>query len=180
MPKSKRAIFALTQAYVEMLHDDLVSVIWPVTDPIALHEYRDIHLLSSATARPFQSAFGQDVYSGIFEKGAALFHSLIASHPFHNGNKRTAILALDHFLLANGFFLALSNNHMYKLAMNTATYKERGIGHDAILSQIEETLRSGSLPLSDLEKKGDRSSLYENVNRVRSIIRRHKLNRRMQ
>ena len=123
MPKSKRAIFALTQAYVEMLHDDLVFVIWPVTDPIALHEYHDIHLLSSATARPFQSALGQDVYPGIFEKGAALFHSLIASHPFHNGNKRTAILALDHFLLANGFFLALSNNHMYKLAMNTATYK---------------------------------------------------------
>ena len=42
--------------------------------------------IESALGRPFHSADGQDVYPTIIEKAAALFHSLIANHPFHNGN----------------------------------------------------------------------------------------------
>jgi prophage maintenance system killer protein len=49
--------------------------------------------------------FSQDVHSTVLDKGAALFHSLTANHPFHNGNKRTAVLALDHFLLADDYVL---------------------------------------------------------------------------
>jgi len=43
------------------------------------------------------------------EKGVALFHSLVANHAFIDGNKRTAVTALDHFLLANGFVLGVPN-----------------------------------------------------------------------
>jgi death-on-curing family protein len=60
---------------------------------------RDFNLLESAVSRPFQTVFGGDAYPTIFDKGAALFHSLVANHPFHDGNKRTAVTALYAFLL---------------------------------------------------------------------------------
>ena len=81
--------------YVEFIHDELVSRLWPGSDPIASGEYRNRKLLESATARPFHSAFGRDAYRTVFDKAAVLFHSLISNHPFYNGNKRTAALALD-------------------------------------------------------------------------------------
>lgn len=159
-----------------MLHDGVVSKLWPQGEPIGSNEYRDTQLLGSATARPFQSAFGQDIHGNIFEKGSALFHSLIANHPFYNGNKRTAILALDHFLLANGYFLSLSNDQMYALAKKTATYREQGMGHEEILQDLAAALEGGTIPLSKLKKVSGLTG-YENVSKLRRTIRRHKLNR---
>lgn len=60
-------------------------------------------LLASAVYRPQQSVFGKDAYETIFEKSAALFESLGKNHPFHNGNKRTALASLVVFLYMNGY-----------------------------------------------------------------------------
>ncbi len=40
-------------------------------------------------------------YTTSDQKGAALFHSLVKNHPFHNGNKRTALATLVTFLWRN-------------------------------------------------------------------------------
>jgi prophage maintenance system killer protein len=56
--------------------------------------------IESALGRPFHSADGQDVYPTIIEKAAALFHSLIANHPFsqrEQANSRT-----EHGCISNG------------------------------------------------------------------------------
>ena len=45
------------------------------------------------------------MFRSLPEKAAALFHSLIANHPFGNGNKRTAVIALELFLSANSVLL---------------------------------------------------------------------------
>jgi len=45
------------------------------------------------------------MFRSLPEKAAALFHSLIANHPFENGNKRTAVIALELFLSANSVLL---------------------------------------------------------------------------
>ncbi|MBI5931343.1 MAG: type II toxin-antitoxin system death-on-curing family toxin [Chloroflexi bacterium] len=63
---------------------------------------RDRGLLESAVARPMASAFGEDAYPSLFEKAAALLDSLSRNHPFVDGNKRTATIALDQFLRKNG------------------------------------------------------------------------------
>jgi death on curing protein len=65
---------------------------------------------------------GQDFYPTVIDKAAALFHSLIANHPYQNGNKRTAVVAVDAFLIGNGHSLALDNKAMYELATQTASY----------------------------------------------------------
>lgn len=63
---------------------------------------RDIGLLDSACHRPASSAFGTDAYPTLLGKAAALLHSLVANHPFLDGNKRTAWLATVVFLRDNG------------------------------------------------------------------------------
>ncbi len=58
---------------------------------------RDQGLLESAVMRP-QTGY----YADVIEEAAALLESSVQNHPFHDGNKRTAFIATDTFLRANG------------------------------------------------------------------------------
>jgi death-on-curing protein len=68
-----------------------------------LEGLRDGAMLHGAVARPFASFAGEDLYPDDFEKAAALFHSLIKSHPFMDGTKRTAFAATLYFLDTCGY-----------------------------------------------------------------------------
>jgi death on curing protein len=87
---------------------DLVVRIYTLHE-IALKEaggiegLRDGALLHAAVARPFATFGGEDLYPGDFEKAAALFHSLIKSHPFMDGTKRIAFLSALYFLENRGY-----------------------------------------------------------------------------
>lgn len=48
---------------------------------------RDSDVLLSALARPFQTFDGVELYPTPVEKGAAILESIIANHPFLDGNK---------------------------------------------------------------------------------------------
>lgn len=63
---------------------------------------RDAGLIASAVARPQATAFGEDAYSGTWEKAAALLQSLACNHGFVDGNECTAWLAARVFLVLNG------------------------------------------------------------------------------
>lgn len=54
---------------------------------------RDLGRLEAALATQTQNVFGEELYSGIIEKAAALIRSIMADHPFVDGNKRTAMLS---------------------------------------------------------------------------------------
>jgi death-on-curing family protein len=58
--------------------------------------------LYAAAARPFQTAFGEELHVTSFEKGAALFHAVIRDHVFVDGNKRTATVGSILMLAAQG------------------------------------------------------------------------------
>jgi prophage maintenance system killer protein len=47
-----------------------------------------------------------------------------------DGNKRTAVVALSQFLIANGMFTVLSNEDVYDLARETASHHVRGVSAD--------------------------------------------------
>ena len=63
---------------------------------------RDAAMLHAAVARPFATFGGAPLYPSEFEQAAALFHSLIKSHPFLDGTKRTAFLTAMLFLRLHG------------------------------------------------------------------------------
>ena len=68
-----------------------------------LEGIRDAAMLHAAVARPFATFDGVELYPDDFEKAAALFHSLIKSHPFMDGTKRTAFASAIYFLHERGY-----------------------------------------------------------------------------
>lgn len=77
---------------VYKLHETIIA------ESGGLEGLRDGAMLHAAVARPFATFAGEDLYPTVWEKAAALFHSLIKSHPFMDGTKRTAFLATVYFL----------------------------------------------------------------------------------
>jgi len=69
---------------------------------------RDAGLLASAVARPAATAFGQDAYSTLWLKAAALCQSLDSNQALADGNKRLAWLTTKVFLAINGARLRAS------------------------------------------------------------------------
>ena len=82
---------------------------------------RDIGLLESALARPFQTFGGEDLYPTIFEKTAALGQSLIVNHPFIDGNKRTGMLCMTAFLMFKQYKFIASSLDFYNFIIQIST-----------------------------------------------------------
>jgi death on curing protein len=82
----------------------LAAVIAMHDEQIALHggltSLRDAGLLESAMSRPqLKSQYGEGSIAGL---GAAYAYGLARNHPFLDGNKRTAYVAMETFLGLNG------------------------------------------------------------------------------
>lgn len=59
---------------------------------------RDPNLLHSAVYRQFAGFAGEDKWETSYERCATLIFGLVKDHPFHDANKRTALLVLLYFL----------------------------------------------------------------------------------
>ena len=82
-------------------------------------------LLLSAISRPFQTFLGNELYPDPYEKAAALGESLIMNHPFADGNKRTAMLAMLAFLQENNIEIVASSDDLCNFVINMATGENR-------------------------------------------------------
>ena len=103
-------------------------------------EVRDIGLLESALARPRATAFGEDAYSSLEDKAAALLHSLARNHGLVDGNKRLTLSGTIAFLGLNGVRLTLTNDETYDLIVEIASGQLDEVGG------IADRLRAGSEP----------------------------------
>lgn len=68
---------------------------------------RDRGLLESALARP-RNAWGHGVQD-LCVLASALGHGIARNHPFVDGNKRTAFVAVETFLILNGLDLTATD-----------------------------------------------------------------------
>ena len=76
--------------------------------------------LEAAAATPRASMFGEDIYVGASAKAAALCMAIVRGHPFSDGNKRVALVALDAALALNGARLTATNDQAYDMIMALA------------------------------------------------------------
>ncbi len=76
---------------------------------------KDVNLFSSAIYEPRQSFGGQDLYPNVISKAACYLRSLAMNHPFHDGNKRTALLCTIVFLEMNGYRVTGTDKELYNL-----------------------------------------------------------------
>ena len=81
------------------------------------HGVRDLSLLDSALQRPQSSFMEEDLYPTIFDKAAALMHSILLNHPFIDANKRTSIVSTAYFLHLNGFELEMEQKEIVEFCL---------------------------------------------------------------
>ena len=81
------------------------------------HGVRDTATLALLEDLPRQAVFGQELYPTVFLKAAVYVHSLIFSHPFIDGNKRTAMATADVFLQLNGCHITTPQGGVEKFAL---------------------------------------------------------------
>lgn len=152
-------MYGLTSLYIEKLHDVGIEIFFGQNEPVGAGECIDRNLLHSAALQPFQSTFGHDAYPTIYDKAACLFFSIAGGHIFTNGNKRTSVLALLHFLLANEILLVLSNEEMVDLTRSTAAYRSTGNTAKEMMCILSQKIKEGSIAFSELSR-----SNHETVN----------------
>ncbi len=86
---------------------------------------RDLTLLQSAIGRPYTG-----YYRFIYQKAAALLHSLAANHGFVDGNKRTALLTLHILLDRSGYTINAANDDALQHDLETLIL-------DVVMRQID-------------------------------------------
>lgn len=84
---------------------------------------RDEGLLESALAQPEASFGGDYVHQSLFEMAAAYGYHICKNHPFYDGNKRTAFLAMYMFLYVNGWELKADKKVLYATMIELARGK---------------------------------------------------------
>ena len=82
---------------------------------------RDLGRLESSIATQSQNVFGQELYPTIEDKTAAIIRSIIADHPFVDGNKRTAMIAGLTLLKLNMKRFIFNAGELEDYAVNIAT-----------------------------------------------------------
>jgi death-on-curing protein len=82
---------------------------------------RDLGLLQGCLARPKTTLFGEEAYSTLSHKAAALLHSVATSHPLIDGNKRTAWALLVTFLAMNDREVITSADEGLEFVLAVAT-----------------------------------------------------------
>ena len=119
---------------------------WRYPDtPFNLRGREGEHLLLSALHQPRQTFGGQDLYATLYSKAAALLYFLVKDHPFDDGNKRFAVVAVDYFLDTNNFYLNVDTDELMAWVVWIAS--ERSPDLDTVTRWVASSLE----PLRDLE-----------------------------
>ena len=84
---------------------------------------RDEGLSESAIAQPQASFGGEYMQETIFEMAAAYGFHICKNHPFFDGNKRTALVAVYTFLFFNGYRLQADKKSLFAVIIDLANGK---------------------------------------------------------
>lgn len=84
---------------------------------------RDQGLLESALAQPQARFGGEYLHKGLFDMAAAYGFHNCKNHPFFDGNKRTALVAIYTFLYVNGYQLKADKKSLFAVVIDLANSK---------------------------------------------------------
>lgn len=99
---------------------------------------RDLAGLESALGQVDLEVFGERLHPTPPLRAAALLFHLARSHPFVDGNKRTAWAAMTVQLLLEGWTLVMPQDHAYRLVNEAAAGKW---AKDALANELAAHLR---------------------------------------
>ena len=137
----KIATYYLTKKDVLKIHYAVVDYFANSGDPVEPPGVLSHPLLESALTRPRVSLNREEKYPFVYDKAAALFHSLATNHAFRNGNKRTALVALVVFLDKNGCRLVATDDDLFRFVLRAATNVVEDDGERAGADFVVENIR---------------------------------------
>jgi death on curing protein len=98
---------------------------------------RDMSLFDSALAKPLNVAvYGKH---SVAKLAASYCYGIARNHPFLDGNKRTAFVAMELFLMLNGFRLAADDTQCVLTMLDVASGQ---ITEEAFANWIEANITS--------------------------------------
>ena len=98
-----------------MLHGDTMS------HEGGLSGIRDHGLLDAAVAMPRQQFGGKYLHPNLPAMAAAYLYHIAQNHPFHDGNKRVAVMAPYIFLDVNGWDLNVPSRELESVTRQVAS-----------------------------------------------------------
>jgi len=160
------------------IHNRLVIDAAESNDPISPPGIKSEGLLESAIARQEVGFGGKLKYDNPISNAASLCYGICSNHPLHNGNKRTALVAMLYHLDKNGFTFnnRVNQDNLYSFMLSVASH-----------TIVPKKKLKGEHDLSDLEvkamtdwvrkrtrriEKGERSVSYPELER---ILRNHEV-----
>ncbi len=114
------------------------------------------------------------MYPTLAAKAAYLFVHIATGHIFSNGNKRTAALCLDVFLLVNSYYLTLSNDEVHDLSQSVASFGEREETFADMLRATTEKVSENMIPLSTFRLRDP--TVYRYLHRRKRLFRELPIN----
>jgi death-on-curing family protein len=160
-----RDISTLSMRDVELIHNELVRDFAESPDPISPPGIRDHDLLASAIYRQHTSLGPERKYPTLEMVAAALLHSLVHNHPFHNGNKRTALVSMLVLLDKNGAKVTCDEDELFEYVLRLAQHKTVKPGKkmpDREVQDIAEWIHKRSRII----EKGDRPTQWRKLKRI--------------
>lgn len=116
-------LHTITPEEVLQVHDTLVEHFAASNDPISPAGVRSMDLLQSAVSRQTTSYGSVLKYPTPIPNAATLLYGLCNDHPFHNGNKRTALVAMLIHLDRNKLALFDTSQHdLFDLMLRVASH----------------------------------------------------------
>jgi death-on-curing family protein len=151
-----RDVRCLDIGQILAIHDALVEDFRGSDDPLDPPGPRDIGLVESSAGRPLTSIGDIRKYESVEMAAAAFLHSLVLNHGFHNGNKRTGLVATLVFLDENDIIVTSSEDELFRLVVKIAQHglvaKDLDQRADRETIEIAKWLRSNTRPVERSEK----------------------------
>lgn len=121
----------ILESVVHAIHDEQLA------EHGGLQGTRDLTLLQSALARPQNlSNYGEP---DIAELAASYGYGISRNHPFNDGNKRTAFVAVELFLMLNGYELVADDGACVLMMLDVASGE---ITEEAFAAWIRDNIKS--------------------------------------
>jgi prophage maintenance system killer protein len=163
----------LSAEEVLKIHEILAADFARGADPIAPSGIRSLDLLQSAVSRQLTGSGGVLKYPGPVDNAATLVFGICLDHPFHNGNKRTALVAMLVHLDKNRLCLFGTNqNDLYKLLLGVASHS-LGFRPDPRRPDKEPPRREADAEVADISdwigkrverlQRGERQITFRNL-----------------
>lgn len=135
----------LSSEELTKIHEALVNHFANQSDPISPPGVRSHSLLESALSRQYCGFDGRYKYPNPNNNAATLLYGLCMDHPFHNGNKRTALVAtLVHLEKNHRIPTRVSHDEFYDLVLNLAKHTV----HEFCRTEARSILKDKRDPIS--------------------------------